>query len=195
MKNIVSLIIVALICGCASNPAPITKPTPPTPGPPIPQPLPQPIQKALRDSATAGSTNQYSTATLAWTPSQSSQVVGYNIFTGIAPGQYTNQINAGASTNLQVSGLVVGQTYHFAATAYDDLGIQSPYSAEAIYTVPAPVQNVYALITSYLEVSTNNLNWSTAFIFSGMVITNPPSPEFFRARMTINYTTNTLTLP
>ena len=77
--------------------------------------------------------------TLAWNPSISTNVVGYNIYYGPASGVYTNSISvAGATaTNATITGLAQGALYYFAATASDALGDQSPYSNEATYLVPS----------------------------------------------------------
>src|ERR1700690_479721 len=73
---------------------------------------------------------------LAWNPSTDPTVVGYNIYYGGASGNYTNTLSAGNATNITVSGLVEGTTYYFAATTYDSIGVQSPFSTEVSYSVP-----------------------------------------------------------
>lgn len=71
--------------------------------------------------------------TLAWDPSPSPGVVGYRIYYGTAPRDYTNQVNAGNATLLSVSNLNYGPTYYFTATAYDLAGLESDFSNEASY--------------------------------------------------------------
>ena len=75
---------------------------------------------------------------LAWNPSISTNVVGYNIYSGLASGVYTNKISVAgaATTNATLTGLVPGTTYYFAATAVDALGDESPFSNETSYSVP-----------------------------------------------------------
>jgi hypothetical protein len=46
-------------------------------------------------------------------------------------------MNVGNATQTTVSGLVPGQTYYFAATAYNSSGVESDYSTEIVYTVPS----------------------------------------------------------
>ncbi len=75
--------------------------------------------------------------TLAWQPSSDTNVVGYNLYFGRASGVYTNKISTVNTTNIVVSGLVEGATYYFAATAYDNSGAESPFSNEAVYSVPS----------------------------------------------------------
>jgi len=75
-------------------------------------------------------------ATLAWDQSPDPGVTGYNIYYGGASQTYTNQVNAGNTTNVTISGLVAGATYYFAATAYDASGDESAPSDELVYTTP-----------------------------------------------------------
>jgi len=77
--------------------------------------------------------------TLAWNPSASTNVVGYNIYYGGASGVYTNSINVGNVTSAIIPGLTAGATYYFAATADDALADQSCFSNEISYPVPAVI--------------------------------------------------------
>lgn len=85
--------------------------------------------------------------TLAWNPSTDPTVVGYNVYYGGASGNYTNTLFAGNATSLTVSGLVEGTTYYFATTAYNNSGVQSPFSSEVSYTVPTPRPGVQISVT------------------------------------------------
>jgi hypothetical protein len=76
--------------------------------------------------------------TLAWNASPGTNVAGYHLHCGGLSGNYTNTIDAGSSTTATVSGLTLGATYYFAATAYDSSGLESDFSNEISYTVPAP---------------------------------------------------------
>lgn len=73
----------------------------------------------------------------AWAASPDPNVTGYNIYYGVASGDYTAKVNAGNATSTTISGLVAGVTYYFAATAYDSLGDESVFSGEVSYLVPA----------------------------------------------------------
>ncbi|UCF92201.1 MAG: hypothetical protein JSW39_28710 [Desulfobacterales bacterium] len=73
---------------------------------------------------------------LAWDPSPSPGVVGYILFYGTSSGNYPSQVDVGDTTTGVVSGLTEGQTYYFAAKAYDTDGIQSVFSEEIAYTLP-----------------------------------------------------------
>jgi hypothetical protein len=74
---------------------------------------------------------------LAWSPSISTDVVGYRIYYGTASGNYTNQVTVGSTNSTTISGLADGTTYFFAATSLDEAGNESPFSNEAIYQVPS----------------------------------------------------------
>lgn len=76
--------------------------------------------------------------TLVWDPSPSENIVGYNVYYGGSTRNYTNVVSAGNTTSVTISNLVTGCTYFFAATAIDSFGLESDFSEEAIYTVPAP---------------------------------------------------------
>src|SRR5262249_1759364 len=45
------------------------------------------------------------------------------------------------TTSTTISGLAPGATYFFAATAYDSLGVESPFSNEISYLVPTAASN------------------------------------------------------
>jgi hypothetical protein len=76
--------------------------------------------------------------TLAWDPSTAPTVVGYRLYVGGVSGVYTNEIDVGSATAATAPGLTVGTTYFFAVTAYNALGVESPFSGEISYVVPPP---------------------------------------------------------
>lgn len=76
--------------------------------------------------------------TLAWDASPSSSVSGYRLYYGVSSRNYTNVLDVGDLTTATVSNLVVSTTYYFAVTAYDIAGLESDYSSEISYVVPAP---------------------------------------------------------
>ena len=78
---------------------------------------------------------QAQSVTLAWEPE--SGVAGYKLYQGGASRNYTNVTDAGNLTQKTVSPLIAGRTYYFAVTAYSGAGVESDYSAEISYTVPA----------------------------------------------------------
>jgi hypothetical protein len=78
---------------------------------------------------------------LAWSASSGSTVAGYHLYVGPNSQNYTNMVDTGISTNGTVPGLVVGNTYSFAVTAYDITGLESPFSTPITYTIPASTPN------------------------------------------------------
>jgi hypothetical protein len=72
--------------------------------------------------------------TLAWDPSQDTHVTGYALAIGSQPGQYTQQINVGVTTEYTFASLAAG-TYYFAVRAYNSDGQSSGYSNEVSTTI------------------------------------------------------------
>lgn len=83
--------------------------------------------------ALVGRTNIFS-LTLTWTPSASSNVVGYNVYEGTASEVYTNEIFVGDVTNVTVPNLVRGVRYFFAAASVEADGRRSPLSEEMSFS-------------------------------------------------------------
>jgi hypothetical protein len=134
-----------------------------------------------------------SQVTLAWNRSTEPIVAGYNVYYGGKSGAYTNEVSAGADTNITINGLVDGSIYYFAATAYSAAGVESPFSAEVVYRMPLytpPKTNHVIQVTARLVQITTATNlagpWlvSTNFrlqpsAFSIATLTNPPAPMCF----------------
>jgi hypothetical protein len=76
-------------------------------------------------------------ATLAWDPNGESNLAGYKIHYGTASDSYTVHLDVHKVTSYTVTGLTAGQTYYFAASAYNTSGNESGYSRSVSYTVPA----------------------------------------------------------
>ena len=81
-------------------------------------------------TSTSTSTSANSTASLSWNSDTSSNVTGYKVYVGNAPGQYGSSINVGNVTSYVVSNLTFGNTYYFVVTAYGSGGAESPPSNE-----------------------------------------------------------------
>ena len=73
--------------------------------------------------------------TLAWDQSADSSVTGYRVYYGGASRSYTNSVDAGTATSVTISGLEDGSTHFFAATAYNNIGLESTYSSEIAVTL------------------------------------------------------------
>ena len=85
---------------------------------------------------------------LSWDASPSGDVTGFNVYYGAVSGAYTNMVNAGSVMSTTISGLVAGVTYYFAATAYDGLGMESDFSSEVSYLVPANLSVIQIRLAS-----------------------------------------------
>lgn len=90
---------------------------------------------ALTGTATASATHSVS---LSWTPSTSSNVVGYNVYRSTTSGGYYSELNSAALTGTSYSDTTVtaGTTYYYVATAINSSGEQSSYSSQATAVVP-----------------------------------------------------------
>jgi hypothetical protein len=84
---------------------------------------------------------QTASVTLAWDPSPDTNVAGYNVYYGPSSGNYTNIVSPGNTTNVTVSGLMVGANYYFVATALSTDGLESDPSNEINYTPGVSVTN------------------------------------------------------
>ena len=69
-------------------------------------------------------------ANVSWT--QVATATGYKVFWGTASNTYPSSADAAASLSYTVSGLTGGNTYYFAAEAYN-AGGSSPYSNEVVF--------------------------------------------------------------
>ena len=75
--------------------------------------------------------------TLGWDPNTDADFAGYQIYYGEASGEYWFQQDVGNQTRHTVNDLEEGKTYYFAVTAYNLENLESDYSKELAYTVPA----------------------------------------------------------
>lgn len=73
---------------------------------------------------------------LAWDASITPNVT-YSIHWGGSSGNYTNKSDVGEAFEYRITGLEPGATYYVAATATDTNGLESDFSNEVAYTVPA----------------------------------------------------------
>src|SRR5581483_2859026 len=102
------------------------------------------LQIFLCASAWAANTPVQQSVMLAWDPSTDPTTVGYCLYYGSASGNYTTRVDLKTNTTVTVTNLTGGQTYYFAATAYNAANVESPPSNEASFvasTNPPPSLN------------------------------------------------------
>jgi hypothetical protein len=92
--------------------------------------FPRPVQ-ALLPLTPPGSIN------LAWDPSPSPTVTGYRVYYGFSSRLYLGWIDVGNTTTATLPGLFPDLTYYVTVTAYDDQGMESDYSNELSFALPA----------------------------------------------------------
>ena len=107
------------------------------------------------------------TVSLAWNPSPSQDIAGYEIYYGTSSGNYTAAVPApNTATNVTIRGLATGTTYYFAATSYDSFGNESDYSPE-VSSVAGGTGQLGLIVTSLsgsqyvVQDSADMVNWET----------------------------------
>ncbi len=123
-----------------------------------------------------------SSVPLAWDASTETNVAGYNIYYGTISRNYTQLISVGNVTQTTITGLTPGTTYFLSATAYDDTGMESDYSNETSFTVPALRPELRLLRSgteSVLQWPTNfpgyTLEWSSSPTGGWAILSSNPS--------------------
>src|SRR5713101_9775852 len=85
--------------------------------------------------------------TLAWDANTDPNVAGYKLYYGTSSGSYQLSVDVGNQTSYTLSGLLEGQIYYFAATAYNVSLNESGFSNEvskAIADVTPPTVSITA---------------------------------------------------
>ena len=81
----------------------------------------------------------FSYVQLEWdAPNCTNVITNYNIYYGVASLIYTNSISVNTNLTGTVSNLILNTTYYFAATAFDESGLESIYSNEVSTNTPSP---------------------------------------------------------
>ena len=70
----------------------------------------------------------------AWTQSPDTDVLGYKVYWGTAPGSYGSSLDVGENVFATIAGLNSGTTYYFSVTAYDVCANESPFASEVAVT-------------------------------------------------------------
>src|SRR5437899_5376200 len=88
--------------------------------------------------------------TLAWDPNTETDLSGYKLYYGPASGSYPSSVDVGNLTSYTLSGLLEGQIYYFAVTAYNlsmgESGLSNEVS-KAIADVTSPTISLTAPVT------------------------------------------------
>jgi hypothetical protein len=71
-----------------------------------------------------------------WPANTDPGILGYNFYFGTSSRNYSTIIDVGNVTNTVVDNLLEGQTYYFAVTAYNIMGLESLPSPETAYPIP-----------------------------------------------------------
>src|SRR2546427_2993065 len=85
--------------------------------------------------------------TLAWDPNTDPDLAGYKIYYGFSSGSYQFSVDVGNRTSYLLAGLLEGQIYYLAVTAYNLSGVESGFSNEvskAIADVTPPTVSMTA---------------------------------------------------
>lgn len=95
------------------------------------------INAVLTGSCVTGSAHSVS---LTWVASTSTNVVGYNVYRGAAPGGPYTLLTSTRVAGLAYTDIAVqaGETYYYVVTAVDSSNNASVYSTEAMAVVPYP---------------------------------------------------------
>ena len=112
----------------------VTVSSPPPPSAPRQSSAPPSSEPSTTLSQPPASTSSGTgSATLSWTSNSESDLAGYKLYVGTAPGRYTyagSPVIIGLMGGYTISGLPMGQTYYFALSAFDSSGNESALSSE-----------------------------------------------------------------
>jgi hypothetical protein len=91
---------------------------------------------ALCFFVSASDSHALQNVTLAWDANSETNLAGYKLYYGTSSRAYTSVSNLGNVLSTSVT-LLEGNTYYFALTAVNTLGLESDYSAEVSHNIPA----------------------------------------------------------
>lgn len=83
-----------------------------------------------RDDRVDSGSGEIGTIKLVWDPSSGPDVAGYKIYYGTASRTYSPGIDVGNVTTYALTGLIKGQRYYIAVTAYNRSDRESGFSNE-----------------------------------------------------------------
>lgn len=114
-------------------------------------------------------TNMYS-ASLSWNSSPDNYTVGYKIYYGLSPTNFTNVINVKNVTNTTIYNLLNGNKYFFSATSYDIVGLESLFSNEVNYSIPVVSLTAFISKSNNLVYITSNCSTNFNVLYSHNLI-------------------------
>jgi hypothetical protein len=101
-------------------------------------------------------------ATLIWNANTEPDLAGYKLYYGTASRTYPFSVNVGNQISYVLSGLLNGQIYFFAVTAYDLGGNESGLSAEVSMTVQDTTPPVISAVAIPVRTSSGaSISWTT----------------------------------
>src|SRR6266511_437701 len=99
--------------------------------------------------------------TLAWDANTDPDLAGYKLYYGNSSGSYQFSVDVGNRTSYTLSGLLEGQIYYFAATAYNVSLTESGYSNEVSTTIDT-TPPVVSLVSAFnISASAATITWAT----------------------------------
>lgn len=75
---------------------------------------------------------------VSWAANPEADVAGYRVHLGTATRTYTQVLDVGKTTQAELDGLLVGDTYMVNVTAYSNAGLESHFGQEVVFTLEPP---------------------------------------------------------
>jgi hypothetical protein len=97
------------------------------------------------------------TVNLSWDASQSTDVVGYDVYYGTTSGVYTNNVLVENVTSCTVTGLSAGVIYYITVAAVDVNGQESAFSNEINYMPGVPTVQIGAASAGQFNLTLSGL--------------------------------------
>src|SRR5213593_1289354 len=99
--------------------------------------------------------------TLAWDPNTETDLAGYKLYYGLSSGSYPSSVDVCNLTSYTLSGLLEGQIYYFAVTAYNLSLNESGFSNEVSTTIDT-TPPVVSLVSAFnISSSAATITWAT----------------------------------
>jgi len=120
--------------------------------------------------------------TLRWAAERDPNVTGYRLYWGPASGVYTNSVDVGSPSRVELEATVTvyGPLNYFGLTAYDRLGNESGYSNEIFWPGYVPPAGATTCIRITPQVASSpDGPWNGVGSWPPVTITNPPYPALF----------------